>query len=80
MAGNQESAFKVLNTNNGDPDSTVTLRNLLLRILKVREQSGEPATIDDLLNTHNMFLSSSFKPFISTSSIYLKNTFYRISI
>jgi hypothetical protein len=68
-----ESAFKVLSTNNGEPDNTLTLRNLLIRRFKAFDELDEDVTIDDLLSTHNIFLSSSFKPFISTSSVYLKS-------
>lgn len=68
-----EAAFKVLSTNNGEPDNTLTLRNLLIRRFKAFDVSDEEVTIDDLLSTHNIFLSSSFKPFISTSSVYLKS-------
>jgi hypothetical protein len=67
-----EAAFKVIGTNNGEPDDTLTLRKLLINRFRQLEQSNEDITIDDLLITHNIFLASSFKPFISTSSIYLK--------
>ena len=67
MSSSIESAFKVLSTNNGEPDNILTLRNLLIRRFRAFDQSDEEITIDDLLSTHNLFLSSSFKPFISTS-------------
>lgn len=80
MSSSIESAFKVLSTNNGEPDNTLTLRNLLIRRFRAFEQSDEEITIDDLLSTHNLFLSSSFKPFISTSSVYLKSILPHINL
>tara|TARA_Y100000389_G_scaffold205087_1_gene262935 strand:+ start:486 stop:2108 length:1623 start_codon:yes stop_codon:yes gene_type:complete len=80
MSSSIESAFKVLSTNNGEPDNTLTLRNLLIRRFRTFEQSDEEITIDDLLSTHNLFLSSSFKPFISTSSVYLKSILPHINL
>ena len=80
MSSSIESAFKVLSTNNGEPDNTLTLRNLLIRRFRAFERSDEEITIDDLLSTHNLFLSSSFKPFISTSSVYLKSILPHINL
>tara|TARA_B110000263_G_C15303984_1_gene509364 strand:+ start:216 stop:1829 length:1614 start_codon:yes stop_codon:yes gene_type:complete len=75
MSSSIESAFKILQTNNGLPDETLTLRKLLhKRFIELQvNKEEEPITIDDILLTHNLFLTSSYKPFISTSSVYLKN-------
>jgi len=73
MSHSIESAYKVLSTNFGEPDNTLTLRNLLIKRFQALEQT-EDVTIDDVLLTHNLFLTSSFKPFVSTSSIYIKTT------
>lgn len=81
MSGNIEAAFKVLSSTNGEPDEKITLRGLLLKRLKLlNNQSKDLISIDDLLTTHDMFLTSSFKPFISTSSIYLKTLLPQINL
>lgn len=72
MSSNIESAFKTLASNNGEPDNILTLRELLLKRFKSFEKSKEEISVEDLLSTHNFFLTSSFKPFISTSSVYIK--------
>lgn len=68
-----ESAFKVLSTNEGEPDSTLTLRKLLIKRIDELQKNNETSTIDDIGLTHNLFLTSNFKPFVATASTYLNN-------
>jgi hypothetical protein len=59
------------------PDEKLTLRKLLLKRLKqLQDEStttGTFSSIDDVLVTHNIFLTNSYKPFIATSSVYMKS-------
>jgi hypothetical protein len=77
---NIESAFKVLSTNEGEPDSTLTLRKLLIKRINEIKDNNEIATIDDIGLTHNLFLTSNFKPFVSTASTYLNSRLSHYSL
>ncbi|NBQ23455.1 MAG: hypothetical protein EBU26_04180, partial [Verrucomicrobia bacterium] len=60
-------------TNEGEPDSTLTLRKLLIKRIDELQKNNETSTIDDIGLTHNLFLTSNFKPFVATASTYLNN-------
>ena len=55
-------------------DEKFTLRDFLKkRITQLRNKPNWVASIESLAITHNIFLTSTYKPFIATSSVYLKN-------
>jgi hypothetical protein len=73
--GNVEAALQVLQSLNNNPDERLTLRNMLIKRLK--QLSTEPKNsvrLDDLLLTHNIFLSATYKPFIASSSMYMRHS------
>ena len=74
-SGNVESALLVLQSLNNTPDERLTLRNILIkRLQQLNTQPKNTVSIDDLLLTHNIFLSNSYKPFVASSSMYMKHS------
>jgi hypothetical protein len=74
-SGNVESALLILQSLNNLPDERLTLRNLLIkRLQQLNMQAKNSVSLDDLLITHNIFLSNSYKPFVASSSMYMKHS------
>jgi hypothetical protein len=70
-----ESALMVLNSNNDGIDEKLCLRNFLIkRINQLNSLPKKNVSLDDLLLTHQIFLTSTYKPFVSSSSIYQRHS------